>query len=208
VEQLLCLLKQVVAHRQTLSMSKSNSIIAASECLHMESLTERNVLPLEEVQEMITLPKFDRLASRKKTDPEMIDIPEAVMRQLKMYVTWIASMYRTNPFHNFDHASHVLMSVVKLMSRIVAPTDILEMNDSNKKSKVAATLHDHTYGITSDPLTQFACAISALIHVVDHTGVPNTQLVAEKTDIAIHYKERSVAEQNSLDLEHSIGTTI
>jgi hypothetical protein len=25
-------------------------------------------------------------------------------------------------------------------------------------------LHDHTYGITSDPLTQFACMFSALIH--------------------------------------------
>jgi class 3 adenylate cyclase len=200
VEQLLCLLKQVVAHRQTLATSKSNSIIATSECLHMESLTESSVLPLEEVQEIITLPKFDRLASRNKTDPEMVDIPDDVNRQLKLYVTWIASMYRSNPFHNFDHASHVLMSVVKLMSRIVAPTDILEKNESKKKSKVAATLHDHTYGITSDPLTQFACAISALIHDVDHTGVPNAQLVAEKTDIAIRYKERSVAEQNSLDL--------
>ena len=79
------------------------------------------------------------------------------------------------------------------MARIVAPTD-QHMNDN------AASLHDHTYGITSDPLTQFACVFSALIHDVDHTGVPNTTLVSEHVHIAEKYNSRSVAEQNSLDL--------
>ena len=55
-------------------------------------------------------------------------------------------------------------------------------------------------GITSDPLTQFACAFSALIHDVDHVGVSNAQLVKEGVPIAAKYKGRSVAEQNSLDL--------
>lgn len=55
-------------------------------------------------------------------------------------------------------------------------------------------------GITSDPLTQFACAFSALIHDVDHRGVPNTQLIKENQQLGEHYKGRSVAEQNSLDL--------
>jgi 3'5'-cyclic nucleotide phosphodiesterase len=84
------------------------------------------------------------------------------------------------------------MSVIKLMSRIVAPS---HLDDDAKKS-----LHDHTYGITSDPLTQFACAFSALIHDADHEGVSNAQLVKEGVPIAKKYKERSVAEQNSLDL--------
>ena len=61
-----------------------------------------------------------------------------------------------------------------------------------------AALHDHTYGITSDPMTQFACAFSALIHDVDHTGVSNAQLVKEGTDLALLYDNKSVAEQNSL----------
>ena len=59
------------------------------------------------------------------------------------------------------------MSVVKMMSRIVDPKEI-----SVKKSKgqykdasvLEIDLHDHTYGITSDPLSLFACAFSALIH--------------------------------------------
>jgi hypothetical protein len=76
-------------------------------------------------------------------------------------------MYRSNPFHSFEHASHVTMSVVKLLSRIVVP----DLN-TDAGEDMASTLHDHTYGIASDPLTQFACAFSALIHDADHTGSP------------------------------------
>lgn len=66
------------------------------------------------------------------------------------------------------------MSVIKLLSRIKAPSD-LEMLETLESSgelsnSLHAHLHDHTYGITSDPLTQFACAFAALIHDVDHEG--------------------------------------
>ena len=53
---------------------------------------------------------------------------------------------------------------------------------------------------TSDPLTQFACVLCALIHDVDHTGLPNSVLVNESTPLAKAYNNRSVAEQNSIDL--------
>jgi hypothetical protein len=90
------------------------------------------------------------------------------------------------------------MSVVKLLSRIVAPEDVIaEEHDENDEDQA---LHDHTYGITSDPLTQFACIFSALVHDVDHTGVPNTQLVKENAPIADVYGNKSVAEQNSVDI--------
>jgi 3'5'-cyclic nucleotide phosphodiesterase len=61
-------------------------------------------------------------------------------------------------------------------------------------------LHDHTYGITLDPLTQFACVFSALIHDVDHSGVPNAELISENTELVQWYHGKSVAEQNSFDL--------
>jgi class 3 adenylate cyclase len=198
VEQLSCLIKQIVAHRSTIKESPTNSTICVNNDAKVESTAY--VMPLDEVREIITLPEFDSIANCNKTNPETIELPDAVVDQLKMYVTWISSMYRCNPFHNFDHASHVLMSVVKLMSRIVAPSDVIEKKGYRTKSNEAATLHDHTYGITSDPLTQFACALSALIHDIDHSGVPNAQLVVEKSEIASRYKERSVAEQNSFDL--------
>ena len=54
--------------------------------------------------------------------------------------------------------------------------------------------------MTSDPITQFAIVLSALIHDVDHPGVPNATLVKEGTELAAHYKNKSVAEQHSVDL--------
>ena len=188
VEQLLGLLKQIVAYR-LVSKSKSHPTT-------IDTTTLMDVIgtaPIDEVQEIITLPEFENTAYQQIDDIGDVVISPVVLEQLKAYVTWEASMYKSNPFHNFDHASHVVMSVIKLMSRIVAPTD-QHIHDN------AAMLHDHTYGITSDPLTQFACVFSALIHDVDHLGVPNTTLVLEHTKIASKYSNRSVAEQNSLDL--------
>jgi class 3 adenylate cyclase len=186
VEQLLGLLKQIVASRMVSNSNSTNNEITLIMKTNGKS-------PIDEVQEIITLPEFDTTVNQENIDAGDMVISQVVLDQLKAYVTWVASMYKDNPFHNFDHASHVVMSVIKLMSRIVAPTE-QHMNDN------AATLHDHTYGITSDPLTQFACVFSALIHDVDHLGVPNTTLVSEHSSIAAKYNNRSVAEQNSLDL--------
>jgi hypothetical protein len=116
--------------------------------------------------------------------------------------------YHDNPFHCFEHASHVTMSIVKLLSRIIAPADVHEESDEQAaaqdsktvQTRHASNLHDHIYGITSDPLTQFAVIFSVLIHDVDHQGVPNSTLVSEKAPVAILYSNKSVAEQNSFDL--------
>lgn len=194
-ETLLKLLKQIVARRN----AGLNSSVSPAKRLVLKP----SKLPLEEVKEIIELPEFDVERARRQEDPESIVIPEDVVDELRAFVTCIADMYNDNPFHNFEHASHVTMSVIKLLSRIVAPSEYEAEIDGDGK-KVAASLHDHTYGITSDPLTQFACAFSALIHDVDHVGVPNAQLVKEGQRIASVYKNRSVAEQNSLDLSWNL----
>lgn len=80
-----------------------------------------------------------------------------------------------------------------VLSRIIAPNDAFGIEESYKE----AALHDHTYGITSDPLVQFACAFSALIHDADHRGVPNGQLVVEDPLLGNLY-DQSAAEQNSV----------
>ena len=90
------------------------------------------------------------------------------------------------------------MSVTKLMSRITNPIEVSTRDCSH--DQIAADLHDHTFGITSDPLTHFACILSALIHDLDHPGVPNMTLVKEEHPLAQKYEGKSVAEQNSVDL--------
>ncbi|CAB9515789.1 Receptor-type guanylate cyclase gcy [Seminavis robusta] len=186
-EMLLEIMQQVVARRsakQAKKRSLSNRVILPE---------KENTNPISQVKEIIHLPGFDAAAAEKQQNPADVEIPSQVVKELHLLVSEIARLYNDNPFHNFDHASHVVMSVIKLTSRIVATSD-------NDQVESAAKLHDHTYGITSDPLTQFACAFSALIHDADHVGVSNAQLVKEGTDLAVRYEGRSVAEQNSLDL--------
>jgi len=100
-------------------------------------------------------------------------------------------MYNKNPFHNFENASHVLMSCIKLLNRIISRAE--DCQDCQEGT-------DNTYGICSDPLTSFAIVFSALIHDVNHSGVSNVQLVKERAPVAAMYKNKSVAEQNSIDV--------
>ena len=88
--------------------------------------------------------------------------------------------------------------MAKLLSRIV--TVDTTKQTSGPQDLDAEDYAGHSYGITNDPLTQFAVVFSAIIHDADHPGVPNAQLVKEELPIAKKYKEKSVAEQNSVDL--------
>jgi class 3 adenylate cyclase len=184
VEVLARILKQVHARRDGSNVAPLD---ADRDVTHFSEETV-----LDEVIEIIHLPTF---SGQTAYAPGDVELDSVVLDQLENYVSTVASMYRDNPFHNFEHASHVVMSAVKLLSRIVVP-DIGEETGKD----TASTLHDHTYGITSDPLTQFACVFSALIHDADHTGVPNSQLNKENSILAKVYKDKSVAEQNSVDL--------
>lgn len=68
--------------------------------------TKPGQMVLDEVMEIIHLPEFDPEAAKNQEDPDSIEIDSVALGQLREYVTMIASMYRKNPFHNFEHASH------------------------------------------------------------------------------------------------------
>ena len=180
---LLRVMKQIVARRQP-----NQDVCQAT------IWNDKRTNPLDEVVEVITLPGETSALLRR--DSNSIVISPKVIELVRDYVSCLADMYPNNPFHNFEHASHVTMSVTKLLSRIVAPSDM----DFADDVQASAKLHDHTYGITSDPLTQFACVLSALIHDVDHPGVSNATLVAEGNKLMNQYGSKSLAEQNSVDL--------
>lgn len=177
---LLRLLKQIIASREN---------VPSTTAIKWKS---RGTMPLEEVKEIIELPEQ---TSGLRQDPASITLDPSVANLVHEYVAALAELYRKNPFHNFEHASHVTMSVAKLLSRIVAPSD-MDFSSGEDATKV---LHDHTYGITSDPLTQFACVLAALIHDVDHQGVSNNTLALEDDPLVANYGGKSMAEQNSVD---------
>lgn len=180
---LLQILKKIVAKR---AGEKPRTTKMAKIIKKLEATIGKSGICLEEVVEIVELPKFDSAAYTSKD----VEISQEVVSQLSNYIKVVASMYRHNPFHNFDHASHVTQSTSKLLSRIVAA----------KHMEEAEQLHDHTYGITSDPLTQFAIAFSSLIHDVDHRGVPNFLLGKEDPALGAMYHNQAVAEQNSVDV--------
>jgi hypothetical protein len=196
VEILKKLLQQIVAKRNA-SLNKKS---ADQQLSKLEKEIGRGMYVLDEVVEIIALPKFDSRSHKAQEKPNKIELPKEVVDELRFYVASIAALHRDNPFHNFEHASHVTMSVSKLLSRIVAPDEIMNQDESGDAKKLASSLHDHTYGITSDPLTQFAVVLSALIHDVDHLGVSNFQLINEGHKLATLFKKKSVAEQNSIVL--------
>ena len=71
-----------------------------------------------------------------------------------------------------EHASHVVMSVMKLLG-----------SASNHKDD----------GL-DDPLARFTLVLAAIVHDVDHPGVPNSQLNKEQHDMAMAYDCLSAAE--------------
>mmetsp|Transcript_41802 Transcript_41802/g.100699 ORF Transcript_41802/g.100699 Transcript_41802/m.100699 type:complete len:1172 (+) Transcript_41802:71-3586(+) len=185
VELLTSLLQQIIASREG----------SAERQLSQRSLREEDTVGggrtvLDEFTPIIALKRFDADELKARRRPSSIDIGTKAKAQLRSYLSSIASMYKDNPFHNFEHASHVTQSTSKLLSRIVAMKHIDEVQK----------LHDHTYGITSDPLTQFAVVFSSLIHDVDHRGVPNFLLVKEEPALGSMYRRQAVAEQNSVDV--------
>eukprot|EP00934_Nitzschia_sp_Nitz4_P007763 Nitzschia sp. Nitz4//scaffold37_size175936//118664//127302//NITZ4_002057-RA/size175936-augustus-gene-0.10-mRNA-1//1//CDS//3329549821//7753//frame0 len=195
VEVLKGLLKQIVVNRARKDHSKFNPA----------DVMQRNgsgSTPRSQVTEAIIMPQYDSKIAKAqlRQDSKMgFDLSNAVQSQLKSYVTAVCMLYHDdNAFHNYEHASHVTMSANKLLKRVVRPDEVFDRKRSVRR--LASNLHEYTYGITSDPLTQFAIIFSALIHDVDHCGVSNTQLVREETSTAVKYGNQSVAEQNSIDL--------
>lgn len=92
------------------------------------------------------------------------------------------------------------MSTQKFLQRIVTP-DIegVDLEQANRTGNLASELYMYTHGIT-DPLTLFGILFSALVHDVDHRGCSNMQLAKEDETMAAYYQNKSLAEQNSLDL--------
>jgi hypothetical protein len=188
-ELLLAHINKIVARRQALGLPQKPAPVVYT--------PPEGKTCLDEVTDVIVLPKFDAKAAALGEE-HIVDIDSTVSEQLREYVAIIAAAYRDNPFHNFEHACHVTMSVDKFVKRIVSPD--LDVNNKYFDSD----LHTYTHGINSDPLTLLAIVFSALIHDVDHRGVSNTQLMAEEGHMASLYKNKSVAEQNSLDIAWNV----
>ena len=173
------LLRQVIANRDTKTTSRRISLKAP----HFRFEIEEEGSILEEFSDVIDFIQPES----KPVGPDAVELPEHVSEQLRTFVKHVAGFYEDHPFHNFEHACHVSMSLVKLVGRVVGPGE--------EGSSTASTC----FGLSCDPLAQFACVFAALVHDAHHPGISNAQLLVEGSTLAQAYDFRSVAEQNSVD---------
>jgi hypothetical protein len=145
-------LRQLQAHRQSVGVvSDAPEKMKVAE----ENLIARGGVIFDELADAISQP--NHVSRADKQDVESVHVHQTVASQLRHYVASIASMYRNdNEFHNFEHCSHVTMSVDKLLNRIFA---------EQKGKKVGEGEHTSD-GIINDPVTQFAVVLAALVHDV------------------------------------------
>jgi hypothetical protein len=166
---------------------------------------------LEEVKKPITFPSTDEDHDihflEDIVEAENLEIPQAVVHQLRDYVLTISSFYHgDNHFHNFEHASHVVMTADRLLKRILDahPDEKLSTGENrifgdgdavsgSSESDPASSGVGHYGGhgddilpLLSDPLVQFAIVFSAMIHDVNHPGaaanLPNAQTKQTRSD--------------------------
>jgi len=146
-----------------------------------------------------------------------VRLPPKAREELLHYTSVIASMYKTVLYHNFEHASHVVASTDMLLVMLNTKNRKSSQNHPNRRCSTNTSVSDLTsdfstlsgssadgadlsYGLTACPLTHLALVIAALVHDVEHQGVGNKQLVDENDPLAIKYKGKSVAENNSLSV--------
>eukprot|EP00980_Cylindrotheca_fusiformis_P010980 scaffold2520_cov103-Cylindrotheca_fusiformis.AAC.1 len=101
---------------------------------------------------------------------------QKIETQLLSFVEAIANGYRNrSKFHSFRSATDVLLKADFLWQRLA----------------------EHKSQESCDPWDQFVLLFAVLIHDMDHTGVPNSQLVAEGDYLVQQYKQKGAYQQRS-----------
>jgi hypothetical protein len=224
VDVLSRLLRNIVAKRTVMgdseNISDPSSNVNASKYLAAEG---ESISILKEVKEKIEMPEMEAkiFFNESKVDAESIELSPLVMAQLRAFVMTIETMYHNHPYHNFEHASHVGMSLAVLLSRLANNDQEVFMtlggaiesngktsssHDSNTPTREknndgfmkALSHHNRTFGISSDPLAQFALVFAALAHEVDHPGAPNRVLIREFSPLVKTYQGRCMAQQHAI----------
>ena len=119
-EMLLRILKQVVARRDAIeSLTNEEGSERPDLASSTFSSSSRSVIKrtssidgrtcMDEVKEIIQLPKFNTRAAKIQKDASQVVLDPKVSQQLHDYITVIASMYRADvPFHNCKFSSGIL----------------------------------------------------------------------------------------------------
>jgi len=97
-----------------------------------------------------------------------LEVSDDVIAQLKEFCHRMIRGYKDVPYHNQEHAHHVVMSTCKLLELVLHVPK--KDNKVSAASGGAATAKCPSYGLRNDPLMLFVQVFAALIHDVEHQG--------------------------------------
>jgi 3'5'-cyclic nucleotide phosphodiesterase/Adenylate and Guanylate cyclase catalytic domain len=180
------LLQRVVASR---TMATKRNSLPSERIFDVD----RHGMPLDEISEILETSTFDKQLISHVPSSQDTELGENTEKGLRDFIKTIALLYKANPFHNFEHASHVVMSTMKLLDRIRSHQQEATDTSSTGSKEDMKCLY-------LDPLTQLGVVFSALIHDADHLGMSNKQIMDDGLSIAKLYGNKSIAEQNSIDV--------
>ena len=103
---LLKFLKSIVARRRAARTKPDNERVLKA--LEAKPQTSSSKTVFDEAVDVIELPLFDAQVASAEEDPESINLDDKVVQQLSGYITTVAQLYRDNPFHSYEHATHVV----------------------------------------------------------------------------------------------------
>mmetsp|Transcript_14577 Transcript_14577/g.22489 ORF Transcript_14577/g.22489 Transcript_14577/m.22489 type:complete len:709 (+) Transcript_14577:328-2454(+) len=178
--------------KQLFSRSSHSSIDTKSgvEKIEENNIGEKTNDPAEDMLPANTILEYE-MCLESSLFPPMVTAQ--VRQQIHIYVQRIALSYNSVPYHNFEHATHVLLSANKLLYLLVTASD----NATNANAQYA-------YGLSSNFAYHLAFIFAALVHDVEHGGVSNQQLVIECDPLSILYNDQSILEQHSLAVAFKI----
>jgi len=168
-----------------------------SERVHCEDASKDETVIIysdPNTESTLNMPHLNAQLAQISLDSYSVQVPADVISSLREFVSRIANSYRNNPFYNFEHACHAVMSASKLLCRIEQPgTNLLEMDRTSASSDPVPT--SNRFGEKLDPMSYFAVLFSALIHDVDHQGVTNLQFTIQ-SDV----ESRNEIKQNAFNV--------
>ena len=182
-------LKGLMASRpETTSLSHEE----LEEIKQLEEVIGGDASLLEEVSDSIPFKQHNTADDRQHhRDVYDVHLSSVAEKQLRNFVAACVGMYNGHGFHGMLHVSHVSSRAKAMLTRIVS-------NDGDDHDHDETS--DKSYGLADDKLAQFAIMFAALIHDIDHQGIPNFCLAKEDPALNSRYNGRAIAEQNSLEL--------
>jgi hypothetical protein len=118
-DQMIRLLKLVVARRSAMQRRASGDYLRNSTAENFKNGNLRKVgTVLEEVKEIITLPRFDPKVYRSHDDPESVKLDDEVLRQLHDYVSTVATLYRDNPCKSSFFLNFVFLFILSVINQV------------------------------------------------------------------------------------------